>query len=81
MLMFILCHRTNDYIRLGLDNGILDPDNGANISRKLAKIQKVGVNTDLHPNLCESPKVPSNGWSESSGRVLFCQSSGPTIHA
>ena len=71
MLTFILCRRINDYIRLGLDNDIVDPDNGANISRKLAKIQKAGVDTDLHPNLRDSPKVPSDGWSSNLGDLPF----------
>ena len=39
----------NDYIELGLDKCLCDPDNGANISRKRAQIQASGLDLQRHP--------------------------------
>ena len=53
--------------RLSEDNvpgaGLRDPDNGANIDRKLESLRSSGLDLALHPNLAPSPEVPEQGWT------------------
>ena len=52
-----------EYIALGLDKEIIDPDNGANIARKLETLRSSGVDLSKHPNLVPSPPYPDEGWT------------------
>ena len=48
---------------MGLDKNIIDPDKGANIAKKLERLQVSGVNEVAHPNLRPSPAIPNEGWT------------------
>ena len=70
-MSFSLAVRVKDYIRLGLDKNIIDPDKGSNITRKLELIQKAGINEIVHPNLRAAPQTPDDGWSSNLGEWPF----------
>ena len=53
--------RVKEYVQMGLDTIIIDPDKGANIERKLDRLQKSGVNDNVHINLRTSPELPKTG--------------------
>lgn len=52
-----------EYVALGLDKEIVDPDDGKNIARKVASLQSSGTDLSHHPNLAPSPAVPVDGWT------------------
>ena len=60
-----------EYVRLGLDKKIIDPDKGANIARKLERLQESGVNEAAHPNLRFSPALPKDGWTSNLAELPF----------
>ena len=41
----------------------MDPDNGANIAHKLARLQAEEKDGTAHPNLRRAPSVPVEGWN------------------
>ena len=53
--------------RLSEDNvsgaSLRDPDNGANIDRKLESLRSSGLDLALHLILAPSPDVPEQGWT------------------
>ena len=51
-----------EYIQLGLEKEIVDPGGGANIDRKLARLQSACDDLESHPNLREAPPPPQEGW-------------------
>ena len=55
--------RVKEYIHVGLDTNIIDPDKGANIARKLERLRASGLNEKDHPNLRLSPAIPTEGWT------------------
>ena len=62
--------------RLSEDNvsgaSLRDPDNGANIDRKLESLRSSGLDLALHPNLAPSPDVPEQGWTSSLAAFSSC---------
>jgi len=40
-------YRVKEYIQMGLDKDIVDPDNGANIAKKLTALQTSGLDLIL----------------------------------
>ena len=56
---------------MGLDKDIADPDNGANIVKKLSALQKFGLDLNFHTNLHLSPEIPSMGWTSNLGDLPF----------
>ena len=52
-----------EYISLGLDKEIVDPDKGANIARKLRALQSSDADLSRQSNLSPSPVVPDDGWT------------------
>ena len=63
--------RVKEYVQMGLDTIIIDPDKGANIARKLDKLQKSGVNDNFHINLRTSPELPKTGWTSNLAELPF----------
>ena len=57
--------RVSEYILTGLDKDLVDPDGGANIERKRAKLEKAGLSSSEHPNLQCAGRAPETGWSKS----------------
>lgn len=58
----IIC-RVKEYSHMGLDMDIVDPDNSANIAKKLAALQTSGLDLNIHTNLSLSPEMPTTGWT------------------
>ena len=56
---------------MGLDEDIIDPDKGANIARKLERLQESGVNEVAYPNLRSSPVLPNEGWTSNLADLPF----------
>ena len=56
---------------MGLDKDIVDPDNGANIAKKLAALQTSGLDLNIHTNLHMSPEMPTTGWTSNLGDLPF----------
>ena len=56
---------------MGLDKNIKDPDKGANIARKLERLQQSGVNEVALLNLRSSPSLPKEGWTSNLVELLF----------
>ena len=50
--------RVSEYILTGLDKDLVDPDGGANIERKRAKLEKAGLSSSEHPNLQCTVRAP-----------------------
>ena len=50
---------------MGLDKDIVDPDDGANIARKVESLRSSGIDLAKleQPNLAPSPDVPEEGWT------------------
>ena len=69
--LFVLLRRVKEYVRMGLDEDIIDPDKGANIARKLERLQESGVNEVAHPNLRSSPVLPNEGWTPNLADLPF----------
>ena len=60
--------RVTEYIVTGLDKKIADPDGGANIERKRARLEAAGLGESTgHPNLERRPTVrpPDDSWIKS----------------
>ena len=60
--------RVTEYIATGLDKKIADPDGGANIERKRARLEAAGLGESTgHPNLERRPTVrpPDDSWIKS----------------
>ena len=60
--------RVTEYIATGLDKKIADPDGGANIERKRARLEAGGLGESTgHPNLERRPTVrpPDDSWIKS----------------
>ena len=53
--------RVKEYIHIGLDTNIIDPDEGAIITRKLERLLVSGLNERDHPNLRLLPAIPTEG--------------------
>ena len=49
-----------------------DPDNGANIDRKLESLRSSELDLALHPNLAPSPDVPEQGWTSKMAAFSSC---------
>jgi len=49
----------SEEVCMGLDKNIIHPDKGANIAKKLERLQVSGVNEVAHPNLLPSPAIPN----------------------
>ena len=56
---------------MGLNKNIIDPDKGANVARKLERLQQSGVNEVAHPNLRSSPTLPKEGWTSNRAELPF----------
>ena len=64
-------YRVKEYIQMGLDKDIVDPDNGANIAKKLTALQTSGLDLNVHTNLRLSPETPTTGWTSNLGDLPF----------
>lgn len=64
-------YRVKEYIQMGLDKDIVDPDNSANIAKKLTALQTSGLDPNIHTNLRLSPETPTTGWTSNLGDLPF----------
>ena len=69
--IFAVTCRVKEYIHMDLDMIIIDPDKGANIARKLDRLQKSGVSDEVHTNLRTSPELPKTGWTSNLAELPF----------
>jgi len=53
---YFFFYRVKEYVRMGLDKNIIDPDKGENIAKKLERLQVSGVNEWLIPTYGPHPQ-------------------------
>ena len=63
----IIYVRVKEYIQMGLDKDIINPDNGANIAKKLTAFQTSGLDLNVHANLRLSQETPTTGCTSNLG--------------